>query len=1097
MVESGSQPREERRVVTVVFTDLVGFTERSESLDPEDVRLLLTTYYTHVRSIFEEHGGTVDKFIGDAVLAVFGAPVAHEDDAERAVRAALAICEWASGRDDLELRAGVNTGTALVVLDPTDTGIGIVAGDMVNTASRIQSAAPVGRVLVGDETYRATAPAFEFVEREPVEAKGKSAPLCVWEPVEARAGVGEHVRGTADAPLVGRAKELDRLVRAFERAVETGGVEVVTLVGVPGIGKTRLVTELEDLVRETRPEALWLEGRALPYGGGSSFRALADMVRTHVGAQEGERPEDASQKLGHAIAALTTDESDQRWLAAHLRPLIGIAGESEGRDDTRADAFAAWRRFLELLAARRPLALVFEDLHWADDAMLEFLDEFTEARAPVLVLGTARPELLERRPGLAESEGTVRLEPLSSQETGELLRALAKRFDVGVDVESTLVSRTAGNPLYAAEFVRMLAEGDRDLMENLPHSVQGIVAARLDAVSPDERAVLQDACVIGATFWPAALRHLANGDADRLGELLASLERKEFVLTDEQATFAGEPEVVFRHPLIREVAYEQLPRARRAEKHRRAAEWAESLPVDRADSRAELLADHYVRALEYTKAAGGEVGDLRARAARALRESGDRARAVHSLDVAASRYAHALELSEHEEERAGIGLALAETQLRTGSIDEANMQLERVVAIARKRGLATILARAALARGGVGVRVFDPEEALVALLEEALVALGDEHQALRARVLARLATELYYEDPPTLREELSEEAVRLAREGQEPEALLDALNARRVTLWSPDRLDERLDVSRELIALAESAGDRERSLVARTWLVTDLVEGGDLDAARTEIDAYARLVEPLGIPAYSWWVPAWRAMLAGVEGRFDDLRVLAGEAEEIGTRAGDGNAVIYRNLACWIADMQQGRDQDRWLQYIEEGVGRDGPSGAFRCALAMQHALAGRHEDARKALAALGPTGFGAVVKDMNFFAGASEFTVAVGALGDAAAARQAYEALRPYAGRMFLIARAAVFWGPADSFLGRLAATAGLFDEAEEHFEAALEECERVGARVMASRTRWWYASMLHARDEPGDAERATELAATAEREAEELGLALERVSG
>ena len=882
MAESGSQPREERRVVTVVFTDLVGFTEQSEQLDPEDVRSLLTTYYSNVRSIFEEHGGTVDKFIGDAVLAVFGAPVAHEDDPERAVRAALAVCEWASGREDVDLRAGVNTGTAFVALDPSDTGIGMVAGDMINTASRIQSAAPTGRVLVGEETQRATAHVFDFAEHDSIEAKGKSTPLRVWEPVAARVEVGAKAHRSTGAPLVGREAELDVLRAMFERLTDGRETQVATLVGVPGIGKTRLVTELERHVRASRAAAVWLQGRSLPYGAGTSFRGLSEMVRAHAGILESDDPDEAATKLGHAVSALTGDESEARWVTSQLRPLIGLAGD----DDGRADASAAWRRFVELLADQGPLVLVFDDLHWADDAMLDFIEELaTSARAPLLVLGTARPELLDRRPdwGAPAGASIFRLEPLSSQETGAAAPHPHRQPRVGVDVESALVQRAAGNPLYAEEFVRMLSEGGRDADADLPQSVHGIVAARLDAVTAAEKELLQDACVIGPTFWPGALRHLANGNAALVDDLLASLERKEFVLTSSESMLAGEPEIVFRHPLIREVAYEQLPRARRAEKHRRAAQWAESLPADRAESRAELLAEHYVRALEYTVAVGDEPGDLQLHAARALRESADRARVLHALDVAATRYLRALDLADGDEDRAGIGLALAETRLRTGDLEEAHRGLDEVIAIARRIEHADLLARAALARGGVGVRVFDPDEALVALLEEALEAVGDEQPALRARLQARLSIEVYYEDPSSLRERLSEEAVGLAREAGQPDALFDALNARRVTLWSPDHLEERLAVSRELVELAESTGDRERSLVSRTWLVVDLVEGGALDEARVEIEEYARLAEPLGIPAYTWWVPAWRAMLAEVDGRFDDVRALSDEAYEIGS----------------------------------------------------------------------------------------------------------------------------------------------------------------------------------------------------------------------
>jgi hypothetical protein len=296
----------------------------------------------------------------------------------------------------------------------------------------------------------------------------------------------------------------------------------------------------------------------------------------------------------------------------------------------------------------------------------------------------------------------------------------------------------------------------------------------------------------------------------------------------------------------------------------------------------------------------------------------------------------------------------------------------------------------------------------------------------------------------------------------------------------------------ELIQLAERIGDRERSLQARTWLVLDLVESGDVDAARDEIDAYARLAEPLRIAAYAWWVPSWRAMLAELEGRFDDTRRLSAEARATGARASDRNADLFADLIGWWSDLEQGRDADRWRALIEQRVARRSPATAYRCGLAYHHALSGRPEEARRTLAELLPGGFASVTRDMNWLTAAAEFSQAVGILGDADAAGAAYPLLLPYADRNLVMARAAVCHGPAECFLGRLAATAGDWTAAERHYHDGLAACQRMGARPLAARTRDWYAELLRARDEPGDAERADELERAARAEAETLGLLL-----
>ena len=331
-LEQASAPaREERKVVTVLFADLVGFTARAERLDPEDVHALLAPYYAHLRSELERFGGTVEKFIGDAVMALFGAPTAHEDDPERAVRAALAIRDWANEQDDLQVRIAVNTGEALVALGARAAeGEGMAAGDVVNTAARLQSAAPVNGILVGETTYRATSQSIDYREAEPVEAKGKAEPITVWEALEARSRYGVDLP-QAQAPLVGRERELDTLRDALERARSQRGLQLVTLVGVPGIGKSRLVYELFRSIEAEPDFTTWRQGRSLPYGEGVSFWALAEIVKAQAGILESDSDEEVAGKLTAAVQEVAADVSEADWMAARLRSLVGLAG---GDDDS-------------------------------------------------------------------------------------------------------------------------------------------------------------------------------------------------------------------------------------------------------------------------------------------------------------------------------------------------------------------------------------------------------------------------------------------------------------------------------------------------------------------------------------------------------------------------------------------------------------------------------------------------------------------------------------------------------------------------------------------------------------------------------------------
>jgi class 3 adenylate cyclase/tetratricopeptide (TPR) repeat protein len=646
---------EERKVVSVLFADLVGFTGRAERLDPEDVRGLLAPYHARLRTELERFSGTVEKFIGDAVVALFGAPVAHEDDPERAVRAALAVREAISELNAgdpslaLQVRVGVTTGEALVTRDARPSeGEGMAAGDVVNTAARLQAAAPVDGVLVDEATYRATEQAIEYREHEPVSAKGKTAPIEVWEVVAPRARLGVDIAFRGGATLVGRGEELDVLRDALSRAARERTAQLVTLVGVPGIGKSRLLYELWAAL-EADPDlyAYWRQGRSLPYGDGISFWALGEMTKAHAGILETDDAEVAAAKLRDAVEHAVPDPTEAGWIESHLRPLVGL-GEEAGTSERRGEAFAAWRRFFESLGEQHPVVLVFEDVHWADDGLLDFVDYLVEwvSDMPLLVVCTARPELLERRPdwgGGKRNAITISLAPLSDEDTAQLLSELV------ATAPGHLVSRAGGNPLYAEEYARMLAQRSDGEDLPLPDSVQGIIAARLDTLPLDEKALLQDAAVLGKIFWVGAAAAVAGLEGAAAHERLHALERKEFVRRERRSSVEGETAYVFRHELVREVAYGQIPRSRRATKHQAAAEWIELLAGDRTDDLADVVAHHLVSALELARAAGDEPGALADQTRLALRRAGDRAARLNAFAEAARFYGEALELWPQED----------------------------------------------------------------------------------------------------------------------------------------------------------------------------------------------------------------------------------------------------------------------------------------------------------------------------------------------------------------------------------------------------------------------------------------------------------------
>jgi class 3 adenylate cyclase/tetratricopeptide (TPR) repeat protein len=641
-------PRRERKVVTVVFCDLVGFTARAESLDPEDVEALLGPYHERLRTELERRGGTVEKFIGDAVMALFGAPSAHEDDPERAVRACLAIRDWAVAEDGVQVRIAATTGEALIRLDARpEAGEAMASGDVVNTAARLQSEAPVNGILVDEGTFRATRRVIDYREAEPVEAKGKVAPIAVWEAVAAYSRFGVDIAHTARTELVGRERELAVLRETFDRAHHERLSQLVTLVGVPGLGKSRLVYELRRIAEDDEALITWRQGHCLAYGDGVTMWALGEIVKAQAGILEDDTPTGVVAKIRRAVEDVLPGSSDATWIEAQLLGLVGQGVESELGGDRRGQAFAAWRRFLEALADHRPLVLVIEDLHWADESMLDFVDELVEwvSDVPLLVVGTARPELLVRRPGWGGGKlnaTTVALSPLSDENTALLIGGLLGR-PVLADEQQTLIDNAGGNPLYAEQFAELYLErgSARDLP--LPETLQGLIAARLDGLGKDEKSLLQDAAVVGKVFWSGSL----GRDAAKATSTLHSLERKGFVRRQRQSSMEDESEYAFGHALVRDVAYGQIPRAERAGKHRAAAEWIESL--GRSEDHAEMLAYHWHAALELVEASGATDLELQARARQASEIAGDRAASLNAFLAAAAHYGRSVALAQQDD----------------------------------------------------------------------------------------------------------------------------------------------------------------------------------------------------------------------------------------------------------------------------------------------------------------------------------------------------------------------------------------------------------------------------------------------------------------
>ena len=809
--------RRERKVVTVLFADLVGFTSQAEALDPEDVRAILDGYHARLRAELERHGGTVEKFIGDAVMALFGAPAAHEDDPERAVRAALAIRdalaeERAAGDRELHVRIGITTGEALVHLGARpETGEGMAAGDVVNTAARLQSAAPVDGIVVDEATYRATERRIDFEAAEPVEAKGKSEPVPVWRVAGPRSSFGADVAETSRAGLVGREQEVAVLREALARVRRDREPQLVTLVGVPGIGKSRLVYELSRIVDDDPDLIVWRQGRCLPYGESGSFRALGELVKAQAGILETDSGTAAHAKLRHAVSALVADDAEGTWLERHLAPLAGLSGD-QGATAERDEAFTAWRRFIEALAEERAAVLVLEDLHWADDGLLDFVEHLADRAVgvPLLVVCMARPELLSRRPawgGGNPNSATLSLSPLGDEDIARLVAVLIDRAVMSADVQAALLARAGGNPLYAEEFARLVLEsgGGAAKVEELPSSVQAIIAARLDALDADDKALVQDAAVIGKVFWRGGVASLSGREPADVERRLHELVRRQIVRPDRRSSVAGEPQYAFWHVLVRDVAYGQIPRADRARKHERAAAWIESLSTELSD-RADLLAHHWLTALELARAAGQDTDGLVGPAREALRAAGQHSLALHAFAAAERSLEAALQLwPEPDPGRPMVQLEYARAAFVVGSgREELVAARDALVAAGDLEHAAeaeTILAEAAWMAG-------EPEHTLEHVQHAAALLADQSSSREKAYVLANLSRYLMLAGRATEAIATGREALAMAEALGQDDLRAHALNNIGAARGSAGDLGGFADLE-ESIAIAERIGSPE------------------------------------------------------------------------------------------------------------------------------------------------------------------------------------------------------------------------------------------------------------------------------------------------
>ena len=875
--QAGESPVAELRLVSILFADLVGFTTLAEGRDAEDTRELLSRYFDISRDVIGRYGGTVEKFIGDAVMAVWGAPIAHEDDAERAVRAALELVDAVKTLGaGIAARAGVLTGEAAVTIGATNQGM--VAGDLVNTASRLQSAAAPGTVLVGEATERAASRAIAFEPAGEQTLKGKASPVPAWRAIRVVAERGGRNRSeTLEAPFVGRDDELRLLKDLFHATAREQRARLVSIIGPAGIGKSRLAWEFAKYVDGLVEKAWFHDGRSPAYGEGISFWALGEMVRRRAGLLETDDEATTRAKIAEAVATHVPDEVERRWIEPALLALLGIGVGSVAPDEL----FAAWRTFFERMASTQPVIMVFEDFHYADSGLIDFVDHLLEwsRTLPIYVVTLARPELVERRPDWGagkRSFTSIFLEPLPPAAMHELLVGLVPGLPDSA--ERAIIARADGIPLYAVETIRMLLSEGKLTLDGgvyrpsgdltslaVPETLSALIASRLDALPTDERALASDAAVLGQSFTLAGLASVSGLTEGDLTTRLRSLVRREIFTLDTDPRSPERGQYAFVQALIREVAYNALAKRDRKSRHLAAARFFESLETDEI---AGGLAGHYLAA--YRNATEGAEADAVAAQARiALKAAADRAIGLGSYDQALTFLEQAMSVTSGPNELADLSLRAGEAASSAGKRDAAEAHLRQALAAQRELGDRPGIAGATAALGQALLSSYRSGEVL-AMLEPAVEEFADLlAQPAGIALLSQLARALFFADENRRSIEVADRVLEVAEHADLPAIVADTLVSKGTALGSLGRVIEGVAVIAAGRDLAEARGFgstvlRAQNNIAYTEALRD--PRASLEASKAGLAGTRRL----GI----------RGWMAGFIGNLGEFGMRTGEWDE-------------------------------------------------------------------------------------------------------------------------------------------------------------------------------------------------------------------------